>query len=80
MKKRVLPPRTRPREKGQRARRCAGGWQQARDNSNEMCQDSIDNVLIFNTPARRIGNDPDLTTAAAAKLNVYVEAALAPRW
>jgi len=30
----------------------------------KMCQDSVDNVLIFNTR-----NDPDRTTAAAANLN-----------
>ena len=38
-----------------------------------MCQDSVDNVLNLNTPVRRIGNDPDRTTAAAANLNVYAD-------
>ena len=31
------------------------------------------NVLIFNTPLRRIGNDPDQTTAAAANFNVHAD-------
>jgi len=84
MKKRVLLPRALPREKGQRARRGSGGWHQQREGGDvlfllaKMCQDSVDNVLIFNTPVRRIGNDPDRTTAAAANLNVYVEDALEP--
>jgi len=79
MKKRVLLPRALPREKGQRARRGSGGWHQQREGGDvlfllaKMCQDSVDNVLIFNTR-----NDPDRTTAAAANLNVYVEDALEP--
>jgi hypothetical protein len=38
-----------------------------------MCQNSVDDILFFNTPVRRIGNDSHRTTAAAADLDVDAE-------
>ena len=54
-------------------------WHQVRQGGGDlfliaqMSQDSVDNVLIFNTR-----NYPDRTAAAAASLNVYVEYAFEP--
>ena len=42
----------------------------------QMSLNSIDDVLVLDTPVRRIGNDPDGTTAAAANLNVDIENSL----
>ena len=42
----------------------------------QMSQKSIDDILVLDAPVRRIGNDPDGTTAAAANLNVDIENSL----
>ena len=33
----------------------------------QMSQNSIDDVLVLDTPVRRIGNDPDGTTAVTTR-------------
>gem|GEM_PF-6210315 len=71
MKKWVLLPRTLPREKGQRARRGAGGWHQQRESGDvlfllaKMCQNSVYDILFLNTC-----NDPDRSAAMATDLDV----------
>jgi hypothetical protein len=41
-----------------------------------MSQDLVDDVLVFNTPVRRIGDDPDRASATTANFNVDIEYAL----
>ena len=38
-----------------------------------MSQDSVDDVLVFNTTVRRIDNDPDGATATSANLDIDVK-------
>jgi hypothetical protein len=41
-----------------------------------MSQNSIDDVLVLDTPVRRIGDDSDRSTTAAADFDVDIEHAL----
>jgi hypothetical protein len=38
----------------------------------QVCQDAVDNVLVFNATVRRLDYYPDSTTAPATDLDVYV--------
>ena len=62
--------------------RCPGWWCQVGQVGGalfliaQMSKNSIDDVLVLDTPVRRIGDDSDRSTAATADLDVDIEHAL----